>query len=365
MKKKSLLVAFAATAVLFSCSKNEVVDAPQPGVISFNPSTKNALRATPITPTNLQTAAKNFKVWGYLTNGGSQYVGTSNNGIHITYKNSKWDYNNPADIAYWPGDAIDFYAVNPHTHSGIQTTFTKDLQNIKYTVPEANADQADLMYAVAKNVNKNTSNYTANLKFKHALSQIVFKGQSVSNTLEVEVKSITICNVKNVGTYTIPKNASTDAGTNKGVWSLEETVKNFSAGLVTTPRVPKDMSAVDLTDNATGALLLLPQTTTKWATTATVNVPTSQANTSKHTYLKIELKIKQNGTYIHGNDNTFAVSYVPFGETWEEGKKYIYTLKFGGGFDEQGRPILQPIQYSASVVEWEEQTAKEISLVTN
>lgn len=364
MNKKSLLVALTATAVLFGCSKNEVVDAPKPGVISFNPSTKNALRAKPINATNLTTDAPNFKVWGYLTNGGNQYVGTSNNGIHITYKNSKWDYNNPADIAYWPGGAIDFYAINPETNANLTDyAFSATSQKFKYTAPTANAQQADVMYAIAKDVTK-PSNSTVELKFKHALSQIVFKGQSVSNTLEVEVKSITIHNVKNAGTYTLPT-ATTNVGTSTGQWTLENTYDNYSAGLVANAQVQSNMQAVDLSDNTTGAILLLPQTTTKWTTTAANNVATSHADTNKHTYLKLELKIKQNGTYIHGDANTFAVSYVPFGESWEEGKKYIYTLKFGGGFDEQGRPILQPIQYTATVVDWDVQQDKDISLVTN
>ncbi|MDY3089803.1 MAG: fimbrillin family protein [Porphyromonas sp.] len=364
MNKRMLLVALAATVALGSCSKDKVVEAPKPGVINFNLSTANALRATPINSTNLTTGAPNFRVWGYLADGGTQYVGTANDGIHIAYQRTKWDYQNAADIAYWPSGAINFYAINPYDNANVSNyQFTSAAQKLDYSTPTANGDQIDLMYAVAKDITKDTNNYTANLKFRHALSQIVFKGQSVSNTLEVEIESITIHNVKSKGTYTLPTAATT--GNGKGSWELKEDLGNFSAGLVSGANVPKTMAAVELSDKTTGALLLLPQVTTKWTTTSTGNVAIATADSEKKSYLKLSLKIKQNGVYIHGTADTFAASYVPFGETWEEGKKYIYTLKFGGGYDEQGRPILQPIQYSAEVFDWEEQNPSDVSLVTN
>ena len=44
--------------------------------------------------------------------------------------------------------------------------------------------------------------------------------------------------------------------------------------------------------------------------------------------------------------------YVPFGDTWEQGKRHIYTLIFGGGYNDQGEAVLNPIQFDAETTGW-------------
>ena len=53
-----------------------------------------------------------------------------------------------------------------------------------------------------------------------------------------------------------------------------------------------------------------------------------------------------------GSASEYKTIYVPFGDTWEQGKRYIYTLIFGGGYDEQGEAVLNPIQFNAETTEW-------------
>ena len=48
---------------------------------------------------------------------------------------------------------------------------------------------------------------------------------------------------------------------------------------------------------------------------------------------------------------------VPFGADWQPGKRYIYTLIFGGGYNAQGQAILQPINFKAEVGKWEDADA--------
>ena len=59
--------------------------------------------------------------------------------------------------------------------------------------------------------------------------------------------------------------------------------------------------------------------------------------------------------------NGFETLYVPFSATWEPGKRYVYTLIFGSGYDRDGNPILQPINFEPSVEKWED-TNKDINI---
>lgn len=63
----------------------------------------------------------------------------------------------------------------------------------------------------------------------------------------------------------------------------------------------------------------------------------------------------QNGTYLFGKDG-FKTLYVPFSATWEPGKRYVYTLIFGGGYTEESQQILTPISFTASAEEWKADT---------
>lgn len=110
---------------------------------------------------------------------------------------------------------------------------------------------------------------------------------------------------------------------------------------------------VNKTDEVTnistqGPMLLVPQKLTKWDTPS----KTEAADKAKQSYLKITCKIKQSGAYLIGDDTKFDVLYVPFGADWQPGKRYIYTLIFGGGYDAQGQAILKPINFKAETANW-------------
>lgn len=68
--------------------------------------------------------------------------------------------------------------------------------------------------------------------------------------------------------------------------------------------------------------------------------------------LEIACKIRQSGAYLLGSASEYKTIYVPFGDTWEQGKRHIYTLIFGGGYDDQGEAVLNPIQFDAETTGW-------------
>lgn len=68
--------------------------------------------------------------------------------------------------------------------------------------------------------------------------------------------------------------------------------------------------------------------------------------------MSIECKIKIDGFYKLGSDTEYKTLYVPFDADWQPGKRYVYTLVFGGGYDAEGNTILQPINFEPSVEDW-------------
>ncbi|MEI3423009.1 MAG: fimbrillin family protein [Butyricimonas faecihominis] len=74
---------------------------------------------------------------------------------------------------------------------------------MNYTVPAEEANQVDLMYAVATNQTKPTDKNSVTMPFKHALTQVHFAiGTSATNLfVDVEENGIQIHNLKNTGTF--------------------------------------------------------------------------------------------------------------------------------------------------------------------
>ena len=108
-----------------------------------------------------------------------------------------------------------------------------------------------------------------------------------------------------------------------------------------------------VTDITTSTPMLnIPQTLTAWKVSETATKSKLEADNAKQCYLEIACKIRQSGAYLLGSASEYKTIYVPFGDTWEQGKRYIYTLIFGGGYDDQGEAVLNPIQFNAETTEW-------------
>ena len=111
-------------------------------------------------------------------------------------------------------------------------------------------------------------------------------------------------------------------------------------------------------------LMMIPQKLTKWSTySAGAAVSKSDADKKKECYLEISMKLKQNDSYLIGSATEYKTVYVPFdnGTGWEPGKRYIYTLIFGGGYDDNGEPILSPITFNAATTNWVDATGADVN----
>lgn len=379
MRFNLLNVAILLPLVMASCSKDEVVsnaDSSLQNAISFNALSSSAqTKATPINSSNLTTT--DFDVFAYTADGsafmGKADVDFAHDGVKIVYKDGKWDYDDPNELAYWPStyNPLDFYAISPATLSNeelyyLMWNFNHDSQKIHlFLHDEYGNDQLtnkDVMYGIAKAQIKNTNNGVVKFTFKHILSQVVFKARTELESMNVTIKDVKIHNAKRGGVFTLPSDAETSA-TSADNWDLHE------AGYHN-PTVIKDAnivvdSNIDVTDISSATpIFTIPQTLTKWVVSGDTKTK-EMADNAGQSYLEIACKIKQNGVYLFGSENAFNTLYVPFGVSWEPGYRYIYTLIFGGGYDDQGDPILTPITFDAEVTDWVDATDNSGNLNTS
>ena len=347
--------AFAVMASLSGCSDTELasIDTVQEKTpIGFHTvGSQMGSRADVINSTNLTNYS--FNVYAFKNDNGTdgeRFMGEDNEagtgGVNISYNGGKWSYTNQADLKYWPTGSLNFYAVSPVSDNNIfswqisQNTkkisvFTSD----EYENPKDNPDNIDVMYAISKNQTKSLNGGTVHMQFRHVLSQVTFKARTQTANMEVIIEGVKICNVNFSGTFTLPP---TDADPTQGNWTLSTVpLSNFTA----VKGKSIDIGNTDTEVSIDGPMLFIPQKLTKWATTAASPKTTDQADNDKQSYLEISCKIKLDGSYIIGDENKFGKLYVPFGADWQPGKRYVYTLIFGGGYDEHGQPILTPINF--------------------
>ena len=369
--KKLALVAVSAAVMFASCSKDEVVSNSENSLqnqIGFS-----TVGSSAQTKANVYTQANsfgNFAVFAY--NGTNLFMGGSaETGVNIVKNESTWGYQNSADLAYWPTSTLDFYGVAPLKDNGVNDyswNIKSDEQTITYTTvdeygTDAGKTNVDVMYGVKKQQTANSNNGVVKFNFKHILSQILFQAKVQYASMKVDIESMKVCNVKNSGTFTFPATENVNA-TREGNWT-SDIVDKFSVGF-SDESVENGCITVDGNENVDEAkiisnkddnpLLFIPQVLTKWTTTSENPVSISDVNANHHSYLAITCKIRQNGEYLFGSETAYETLYVPFGASWEPGKRYIYTLIFGGGFDDNGDPILTPITFDAEVADWADAT---------
>ena len=367
MKKSTVMLGAIFGTLLMGCSDEEIanVETSSRNAIGFNVLSNAAeTRATPTTNTNLKNT--DFDVFAFTADGtafmGKNDTEFEHDGVKIVYKNGKWDYDNASDLRYWPTEALDFYAFNPGTVSEDMMAFysweaTKDVQKISYTCMDEYGSGTthanyDVMYAMAKGQTKDMNNGIVKFNFKHILSQVVFKAKTQYDNMQVDIDVIKIHNFKFAGAFTLPAAAD---GT--GSWSDPADLPSEVSGLgkftvVKDVNITVKSNTIATDISTTTPMLNRPQELTAWKVSETATKSKLEADNAKQCYLEIACKIRQSGAYLLGSASEYKTIYVPFGDTWEQGKRHIYTLIFGGGYDDQGEAVLNPIQFDAETTGW-------------
>lgn len=382
MKKVIFGTALASMALLSACSSdNELanVETTANNAIGFHVvGNKAETRANIIGADNITST--DFNVFAFTRNedgtDGTIFMGEKANqlgqkGIKIVNKSGEWDYANDADIHYWPANtALNFYAVSPGSFEKVEenmemtNVYGWNINNNTKTISYSPLDEyagrtdkknLDVMYAIAPNQTQTKENGgRVKFQFKHILSQVVFKAKTQLENMEVEINEIKIHNPWTKGTYTLPKTSS-----EKGTWELTAPTVGSKWGaftVVTGKKITVTSNGADI--SVDGPMLFVPQELTAWD----VKKTKAEADTEHQVYLEITCKIKQETEYVFGSATEYKTLYVPFGQTWEQGKRYTYTLIFGGGYDDNGLPILQPINFEAVAGNWEEANATDIDV---
>lgn len=367
MKKSTVMLGAIFGALLMGCSDEEIanVETSSRNAIGFNVLSNAAeTRATPTTPDNLKNT--DFDVFAF-TGDGTAFMGKvdtefGHDGVNIVYNNGKWDYKNASDLRYWPTGALDFYAFNPGTVSedmmmNYMWEASGTVQKISYTCIDeygANTGHAnyDVMYAMAKGQTKDMNNGIVKFNFKHILSQVVFKAKTQYDNMQVDIDMIKIHNVKMGGFFTLPATAD---GT--GSWSDPADLPSEVSGLgkftvVKDVNITVKSNTIATDISTTTPMLNRPQELTAWKVSETATKSKLEADNAKQCYLEIACKIRQSGAYLLGSASEYKTIYVPFGDTWVAGKRHIYTLIFGGGYNDQGEAVLNPIQFDAETTGW-------------
>ena len=377
MKKSTVMLWAIFGALLMGCSDEEIanVETSSRNAIGFNVLSNAAeTRAIPTTPDNLKNT--DFDVFAF-TGDGTAFMGKvdtefGHDGVNIVYNNGKWDYKNASDLRYWPTGALDFYAFNPGTVSedmmmNYMWEASGTVQKISYTCIDeygANTGHAnyDVMYAMAKGQTKDMNNGIVKFNFKHILSQVVFKAKTQYDNMQVDINMIKIHNVKMGGFFTLPATAD---GT--GSWSDPADLPSEVSGLgkftvVKDVNITVKSNTIATDISTTTPMLNRPQELTAWKVSETATKSKLEADNAKQCYLEIACKIRQSGAYLLGSASEYKTIYVPFGDTWEQGKRHIYTLIFGGGYTDQGEAVLNPIQFDAETTGWVNANNKDVNV---
>lgn len=396
----------AAMAAVFtfsfqSCSQDDEVSevkAKKQNAIGYNVLANSdvSTRGYAINSSNVGTELPNFQTWAYDDNTDVIYVGTSATaGITVTNTGSAWDY---SPTQFWPVNPLNFVAIAPAAPNGVTGNSTTSASNVvtlttNVTLPTDVEDQDDIMYAEGDDMEYSDDSGNVPFTFKHALSQIVFRGKFDGEHAisKVTVAEIALGGINKTGTLVFdsegyfygstsssevkqPASYSEQAVFSLDASDLEASVWNENAvltpavlyeagdpevdgepgspvvGDVKTPAVLQGTTPFDLTvsNNASkkNAWMLLPQTVQAWDGSS---VDGNGVPVGKGAYIKLRVKLEKynsaTDSYVTIKSEADAI-YLPLSVNWDRSTRYIYTIIFNGA------NALEPITFSVAAEDW-------------
>ena len=391
MAMKRYLWILIAAPLLASCSASDAEEqaggSATASVVSYDVTTDDITTRAAIANTEeFLTDGRQFRVWAFMKKDNSSddwtpmtsdYNDTPLQAVDVTYvawRNEWLTYDNEGTstvVYYWPRPeyAVNFYAVYPAANYFNTTNKTLD-----YTVSADNTD-VDLMYATRQGQRtgqeRPQERKAVPLTFHHALTQVSFYGHlsSVLDALgwHIEVKSISICNVKSQGKLSLVTDENYNNHPKQFEFEENPTLSDYPMVMnpdvqpLTTYSTPTNQieGKIPLT-SLTNIAMLLPQELTAWNTNSSTEKLGSEKPSTNGCYLAVALRIKNSATnsYIFGTnaDDGFITVYSPFDcgvqGGWQSGLHYHYVLTFNGGYDVHGARVIQPIGISASITDW-------------
>ena len=286
--------------------------------------------------------------------------------VEIEFNDTK-DIWAPSSTYYWPLEGtLSFIAYSPF--DAATATFTEATGTLKltaFTVNTTVADQVDLLYSsVNSDRTENESYYVdsdnsknsataendkgVNIKFKHALSQIIFKAKTADDVydsgLSFKIDTIVVNAASTADSMTVVNPAENALASAITVWTNPKTNANF---VVSTTDFPNETVATGdanfltktLSDPIGDALLMIP---------VTAFAGTDPTITIKYTlYRKSDaLRMGSKEVTIHFDDIDDTVT------SWQAGKKYTYNLTID----------LQKIYFNPTVTDWTDGGSQDVDV---
>ena len=197
--KKIFLIGLAATAMLASCSNDEIVEMAQnTKAIGFSNAFVNNGTRSIVDPSFTTTSLGDFAVYGFTQNG-QIFDGT-------TVSAPGWTY---SPLQYWvAGNTYTFGAVAPAVQSANVSDVTLTEGNVDMKVAFTNDGVTDLLHAAPKAIPCDDA-YAKNpdkvkMTFSHQLSKVKFSFENaVGEGYNVKVSDVKITDAYTTGTLTV------------------------------------------------------------------------------------------------------------------------------------------------------------------
>lgn len=395
--KKLFFLAVAAVVALAACTKNEADTTAfeQAKVINFNTVANKATKAYeggPISGNVYSYDLPSFgvfasylakdKTWASDKASATRYM----DDVEVKFNDTK-DIWAPASTYYWPLEgSLSFIAYSPKaaaTAAFAEATGTLTLTG--FTVNTTVASQVDLLYSsIAADKDQNESYYQdsdnhkdshkpadsgygegdtgVNIKFKHALAQIIFKAKAADDVyaagMSFKINTITVNAASTADKMTVDNPADTDLACNVTTWTNPKTPADFAVRSADFPNATVEAGAANfLTDELSApigdALLMIPSK--KEVTPATDPATYTFANdptvTIKYTLYRMDpvLAMGSKTVTIHFDDIDDVV------KCWEAGKKYVYNLTID----------LQKIYFNPTITDWVNGGSQDVDIPTD
>lgn len=309
MKYTTFLLAIPVILGIGGCSHDETPGAvASDRAIRFNVTVPKATRAATTT-----ASIDHFRIFSFVN--AKPYMSN----VQATRTNNSWV---TQPVMYWPADEspVNFYCISPM----IREVTDSEVPNPNIENYENRDGKTDLLYSVTTGATSNP----VGINFRHALSKLAFnfkrKAASPSQApLKVEVKEVTITDVRSVASFSYPSQTTSQGGESTGSWhdqkdAADANIFNGETAILTD-------SYVNL--NTTGYEFALPQTLGQ--STADLSGP----------YVKVLCSIYDETSDVQIWPKGGGSSYLYFplnspGATnttsaWQAGKAYAYNITIG------------------------------------
>ena len=376
--KKTIVLLAGIALMAAGCTKTEVITSGTEGAqkgIGFS-----AYTAKPTKTAQEDVITTNLTSFQASAIGnGSVYF----NNVTFTKGASVWV---SSPVYFWPAYSLNFYAYNtPAGTTGFDITMNNTTQSVKVTPAADLADQEDLVaaYAEAKIESDATSTDSSlPLTFKHYLTQVVVNALSTNSNYTVVVDGVKLANLAGEGTYTFSTETMEATAAHKNSATSSVYDEEFTAKTLTTSSQEVMKSGAD-----GGRWYLIPQNVRSWDKDS----DTEKTNASYGTYLGLKVKITTTTGDFKvyprtGETSAWMAIPVPAELKFEQGKKYVVTIKFfgesgnggagnvdpehpgdldgdGDGDNDAGKKIIGgAIKFDASVESWEDANTVNVTI---